>query len=62
MFKFDSIPQIFFKIFKPGLEILLMIFKPWLTKALFRPISGTTSQTVPSETRSRKSIRSGSLI
>ena len=36
-------------------------FKPCFTIALFKPIKGTTSHTVPNETKSRYSIKFGSF-
>ena len=53
MFKLLSIPQIFLRVLIPGLDILFIIFKPWLTIVLLRPIKGTTSHTVPKDTKSR---------
>ena len=56
----------YFQFYKHPLEFLtpgffkFIIFKPCFTIALFNPINGTTSQIVPSDTRSKKLIKSGS--
>ena len=48
-----SILQYSNKVFNPKFFLLFKIFNPCLTIALFNPTSGTTSQTVPNETRSK---------
>ena len=58
----DSILHISIKVFKPKFFFDLIIFNPCLTIALFNPVKGTTSQTVPSDTRSRKFKSLGSSI
>ena len=57
-----SILQISIKVLSPKFFFLLIIFKPCFTKALFRPVNGTTSQIVPNETKSRKFSKLGSCI
>src|SRR3546814_20536630 len=43
-----------------ALRRLRRILMPWVTSARLMPVSGTTSQTVPSATRSSQPSRSGS--
>ena len=45
-------------VFKPKLFFFFIILRPWRTIALFRPTKGTTSQTVPNETKSNIFISS----
>ena len=47
-------------VLSPKLVLLAITFNPCLTKALFNPINGTTSQIVPRETKSRNVIKFGS--
>ena len=49
-----SILQISYKVFKPKLVLFFKICKPCFTIALFKPTRGTTSQTVPNDTKSKK--------
>ena len=44
---------------RPGRALRAITVRPWRTKARLRPVSGATSATVASATRSRKPRRSG---
>jgi single-stranded-DNA-specific exonuclease len=46
----------------PKLDLFFITLRPCLTIALFKPTKGTTSHTVPNETKSKKSKILGSLI
>ena len=62
MFGCVSIPQISSKVLRPKFFLDLIIFRPCVTIALFKPIYGTTSHTVPSVTKSKNSNKLGSEI
>ena len=63
MWMFDfQILQRSIRVFNPKFFFKLITFNPCFTMALFKPIKGTTSQIVPSETRSRYSNKFGSFI
>ena len=51
-----------YKVFKPRFDRFFIILSPCFTIARFKPINGTTSHTVPSETKSKKFNIFGSLI
>ena len=58
----DSILHKSDKVFKPKFDLFFITLSPCFTIALFKPIKGTTSQTVPSETKSKKFKIFGSFI
>jgi hypothetical protein len=58
----DSTLHKSYKVFNPRLDLFFNTFSPCLTMALFKPINGTTSHTVPNETKSKKFKISGSFI
>ncbi len=47
---------------RPGRWRAASAFRPWRTSARFGPVSGTTSHTVASATRSSSGLRSGSAL
>ncbi|KPU82372.1 hypothetical protein JI56_02410 [SAR11 cluster bacterium PRT-SC02] len=56
------ISHISIRVLRPKFFLNLIISRPCFTKALFKPIRGTTSHTVPIDTRSKKFNKFGSLI
>ena len=58
----DSILHKSYKVFKPKFDLCFIILRPCFTIALFKSTKGTTSHTVPNETRSRKFNIFGSSI
>ena len=57
-----SILQRSYNVLSPKLVLFFIICKPCFTIALFKPIRGTTSQTVPNETKSKRFKILGSEI
>ena len=58
----DSILHKSYKVFKPKFNLFFNILSPCVTIALFKSTRGTTSHTVPRETKSKKFKILGSLI